>query len=269
MGDMEEAIRKYYRGELVEAEKILKRILRNKPDDIHALVRYAAVQADLGHMEEAGAVYLKLAEIHEKEGSYGECLEFLDKASFFHPPAKISPLKGRCLFHLGRYIEALCHFMVSPEEHRNLFYTGKIYAALNQHENALRTFRHILSNTADTEEMFRASYWIGKSLFALGEIEEAISCFTSYLSFYPGEVQVYMDLALCCLNSGRFEDAKKHLLQYQNSGGEPDIANFYTGIVDYHLGNYLEAIRRLDRVSHHQALHWKGLAHYELGQYED
>lgn len=270
MSDMEDAIRFYYRGEIFEAEKILKRILREQPEHINALIRYAAIQEDLGRVEEAGTVFLKIAELYEKEGSHEEGLEFLEKASPSFPQAKISPLKGKCLFSLGRYTEALSHFLVSPQDNRNLFYIGKIYFVLNQHNNALRIFREILSRATDTGEIFRACYWIGKSLYALGELEEAISCFTSYISVYPNEPRVFLDLAVCYLNSGRFEEARSHLLQFRSLGGNGDTANLYLGIVNYRLGHYKEAVDLFDQTSlGEQALHWKGLTHYEMGLYED
>lgn len=270
MSKMEDAIRLYYRGEVFEAEKILKLILREEPDHINALTRYAAIQMDLGRAEEAGTVYLRLAELYEKEGSYQECLEFVEKASPVFPQTQLSPLKGKCLFRLGCYAEALSNFLVSPQNNQNLFYIGKIYFALNQYNNALRIFREILSGSSDNGEIFRACYWIGKSLYALGELEEAISCFNSYISYYPNETRVFLDLAVCYLNSGRLEEARSNLLQYRHLGGSQEVVCFYLGLVNYRLRNYREAIDLLDQASvSDQALHWKGLAYYEIGHYED
>lgn len=270
MNRMEHAIRLYYRGEIFEAEKILKCILLEEPDHINALIRLAVIQQDLGRAEEAGAVYLRLAEIYEREEDYEECLDFLEKASPGVPETRVSAMKGKCLFRLGYYAEALSHLLVSPQNNQNLFYTGKAYFALNQYHNALRVFREILAGAAGTGEVFRACYWIGKSLYALGEIEEAISCFNSYISVYPDEMQVYLDLAVCHLNAGRPEEARSNLVQYRHLGGSEEVVYLYLGIVNYHLGHYRDAIDLLDQASTSgQALHWKGLALYELGLYEE
>lgn len=269
MSDMRKAVRLYYSGEIFEAEEILKKILESEPDNINALARYAVIQQDLGRQAEADAVYLKIAGLYEKEGCSEECLEFLDKAAGI-PQAVTAPLKGRCLYRLGRYAEALSHFIVSPKNGENLFYTGKAYFALQQYNNALRVFREILEQPANLEEMFRACYWAGRSLYALGELEEAISCFKSFISFYPGETGVYLDLALCCLESGRLEEAKKSLLRFRELGGGGELADLYLGIVHYQLGRYREAAALLDQARPcSQALHWKGLACYELGLYEE
>jgi len=267
---MEDAIRLYYRGEIFEAEKILRCILQEEPDHTNALVRLAAILGELGRVEEAGAIYLSLAELYEKEGNHEECLDFLEKAAPGFPQNQLSPLRGRCLFRLGRYAEALSDFVISPDNNQNLFFIGKIYFALNQYNNALRVFREILSRSSDNKELFRACYWIGKSLYALGELEEAISCFNSYISVYPNETQIFLDLAVCQLNSDRLEEARSNLLQYRHLGGSEDVTYLYLGIINYRMGKYREAIDLLDQTSlSDQPLHWKGLAFYEIGLYDD
>ncbi|OPY55970.1 MAG: Tetratricopeptide repeat protein [Pelotomaculum sp. PtaU1.Bin035] len=270
MTEMRDAIRLYYSGELFEAEKILKLILMKEPENINALIRFAAIQEDLGRKEEAGAIYLKLAKLYEKEASYNECLTVIEKASPVFPQADIAPLKGKCLFSLGCYNEALSNFLVSPVNNQNLYYIGKIYFILNQYNDALRVFREILSKATNSEETFRACYWVGKSLYNLGELDDAISCFKSYISVYPDETQVYLDLALCYLKSGCLDEARNNLIQYQNLGGNAELANLYLGIVNYRLGKYKKAIFLLDQTSKKEhTLYWKGLAYYKLSLYED
>jgi len=267
---MGEAIKLYYRGELFEAEKILKLILQKEPENINALFRYAVIQEELGRKEDAGAIYLKLAGFYEKEASYEDCFDVLEKASAVLPQVSLAPLKAKCLYHLGRYAEALDYFIASPRNNQNLFYTGKIYFALNQYDNALRIFREISSKASDNEEFFQACYWTGKSLYALGELDGAISCFKSYISVCAGEAQVFLDLAFCYLKTGSFEEARDSLLKYQELGGSPDLAALYSGIVNYRLGNYERAISLLDQAPlSDRALCWKGLACYELGMYEE
>jgi len=270
VSEMREAIKLYYQGELFEAEKMLKLILQKEPENINALFRYAVIQEELGRKEEAAAIYLKLAGLYEREASYEDCLNVLEKASAVLPQADLALLKAKSLFHLGRYAEALDYFVASPQDNQVLFYTGKVYFALNQYGDALRVFREISSKASDNEEFFQACYWAGKSLYALGELDRAISCFKSYISVYPGEAQVLLDLVFCYLKAGRFEEARDSLFTYQELGGNPDLAAFYLGIINYRLGNYEQAISLLNQTSlSYRALQWKGLAYYELGQYED
>jgi len=267
---MADAIRLYYRGEIFEAEKILKSIIQEDPENIGALIRFATIQEDLGKKEEAGAIYLKLAGLYEKEASYEECLKALEKASSTVPQADLAQLKGACLYRLGRYAEALSNFIIAPQNIQNLFYTGKIYFALNQYDNALKIFREILSKATNNEETFQACYWVGKSLYALGNFNEAISCFESYVSVYHGETHVFLDLAFCFLNSGCLKEAENSLLKYQDLGGNFNLTNLYLGIVNYRMGNYKQAIEYLNETPlSEQSMHWKGLAYYELGLYED
>lgn len=267
---MEQAIRLYYRGETAKAEAILKKILRDRPNNLNALIRYAAVLTDLGKIEDVGEIYLKIAQIYENEGNYEECLCFLEKCSYFNLQIKISSEKGRCLFRLGRFAEALGEFIVSPRTEENLFYLGKIYSLLNQQNNALRTFREIISNASNTRVFFRAFYWTGKTLLALNKTDEAVECFKAYLAYCPNEKHVHLDLGICYLNLGDLPEAREYFNYFIKSGGDTDIANLYLGIINYRQKKYPEAIKRLKSISPgHQSFHWMGLAYYELAEYEE
>ncbi len=269
MSEMEEAIRLYYKGEIFEAEKILKAIIAAEPDNINAHIRLAGIKMELRDMAEAGKIYLGLANFYEKSGNFEECLGFLEKALPCLSQAEITPLRGRCLFHLGRYQEALSDLIVSPPENETLFYTGKCYFFLSQYNNALRLFREVFPKASDKGELLRTHYWIGKCLYALGEVENAVSCFEAYIAACPKEKQVYLDLAMCCLDAGLLEKACGNLLTFRKLGGSKDVTNLYLGIVSYRQGNYKKAIDLLDKTSlAAQALHWKGLACYELALYE-
>ncbi|MDF9406913.1 tetratricopeptide repeat protein [Pelotomaculum isophthalicicum JI] len=267
---MSDAIRLYYRGEIFESEKILKSIIKEDPENINALVRYATVLEELGKDEKAGEIYLRLAALYQKETCYEECLGVLEKASSKLPQAELAPLKGTCLYRLGRYEDALSCFTASTKTIQNLFYTGKIYFALNQYDNALKIFREIMSLANNNNDTFQAFYWVGKSLYASGNFSEAISCFESYLSIYQGETHVFLDLAICYLNSDRLAEAENNILKYKELDGNINLANLYLGIVNYRKGNHKQAVEYLGETSlSEQSLHWRGLAYYELGMYED
>lgn len=81
MNEMASAIRFYYRGEVFESERILKQIITDESNNIHALIRYANILEEIGKEEEAGEVYWKLADIYQSEAGYTDCLEALEKAS--------------------------------------------------------------------------------------------------------------------------------------------------------------------------------------------
>lgn len=267
---MEAAIRLYYKGELFEAEKILKTIIAGEPDNINARIRLAWIKMELRDLEEAGKIYLDLADFCEKAGNYEECLNFLEKALPCLSQTVVAPLRGRCLFHLGSYPEALSDLIVSPPNNETLCYTGKCFFFLSQYNNALRAFREVFRSAASKGELLRAHYWIGKCLYALGEVEEAVSCFEAYISACPKEKQVYLDLAMCCLEAGFLKKARDNLLAFIKLGGSQDAANLYLGIICYRQGDYRTAIDLLDKTSLIvQAFHWKGLACYELALYED
>ncbi|NLI13767.1 tetratricopeptide repeat protein [Pelotomaculum propionicicum] len=267
---MEDAIRLYYKGEIFEAEKILEGIIAEEPDNINAQIRLAAIKMELRDFAAAGRIYLGLYAFYEQAGNYEECLGFLEKALPCLSQAEITPLRGRCLFHLGRYQEALSDLIVSPPERGNLFYTGKCFFFLGQYNNALRLFREVFNNASDKGELLRSHYWIGRCLYSLGEVEDAVSCFEAYIAACPKEKQVYLDLAMCCLDAGLLEKANSYLMKFKKFGGSEDVTNLYLGIICYKQGDYRKSLDWLDKTTlAAQSLHWKGLACYELARYED
>ncbi len=267
---MEDAIRLYYKGEIFEAEKILESIIAEEPDNINAIIRLAAIKMELRDFAAAGRLYLGLAAFYEQSGNYEECLGFLERSLPCLSQAEIAPLRGRCLFHLGRYQEALSDLIVSPPEQGTLFYKGKCFFFLGQYNNALRVFREVFAGASGKGELLRSHYWVGKCLYALGEVADAVSCFEAYIAACPKERQVYLDLAMCCLEAGFLEKASSHLLKFKKLGGSEDVTNLYLGIICYKLGDYRKALECLDKTTlTAQSMHWKGLACYELARYED
>ncbi|MCG9966484.1 tetratricopeptide repeat protein [Pelotomaculum terephthalicicum JT] len=270
LNEMADAIRLYYHGEIFESKRILKKIINKEPENIGALIRYAAILEELGRKEIAGKIYLKLAGLYQKDTCYEDCLEALEKASSTVPQVELAPLKGTCLYHMGRFEEALSCFSIASKSIQNLFHTGKIYFALKQYDNALKIFREIMSGATNNDDIFLACYWVGKSLYALGKFSEAISCLQSYVSVYQDKTQALLELAICFLESGSLEEAERHLLKYKELDGNIDLANLYLGILNYRKGSYEQAVEYLNETSSsEQSMHWKGLAYYELGLYEE
>ncbi|MFX4262275.1 tetratricopeptide repeat protein [Pelotomaculum propionicicum] len=270
MNEMEEAIRLYYQGDILRAERILKRLVESEPENINACIRLAEIEKELDKLEEAEEVNLKIAAIYEKNGGYEDCLDILDRIKPQFLLDIFLPLRGRCLFHLGRYSEALSDFLQSPWDSQTKFYEGKCYFYLGNYDDALKTFKEIFSETSSREELYLSHYWIGKSLYGQGNIEDAIACFNSYIPSYPKEKQVYLDLAICYLNIRNFDKAKKSLAKYRRLGGSTDVVYFYTGLICYNQEDYMGAIANLDKTSlDDQSLHWKGMAFYQLARYEE
>ena len=270
MSEMEEAIRLYYQGDTSRAEVILKRLAEAEPDNINAHIRLAEIEKELGNLEKAEEVQLKIAGIYEKNGSYEDCLDMLERIDTEYFYDIFLHLRGKCFFHLGRYSEALSDFLASPRDTETMFYIGKCYFFSGNYDEALKTFRVIFEETSSREELYRSHYWIGKTLYGMGQAEDAIACFNSYIPGYPREKQVYLDLAMCYLGIGQFDKAKKSLAKYKKLGGDVNIVNFYTGLLSYNQGDYTGALTSLGKTSlDDQSLHWKGMAYYQLGRYEE
>ena len=272
MADMSSAIRFFYSGNLEEAESILEEILIEDRYNISALLRYGAVLEGLGKNQEAGSVYMKLAQIYFRERSYAESLGVLEKAISFLPEAD-NPLllKGYCLYYLGRYAEALPFFAEAViVEVDNLFYAGKIRFALKQYREAEKDFLAIKEKAVKKGDSLLADYWLGKTYYALRRFDEAISRLRRYNRAYPDDKQVYLDLALCYLETGAWEDAEKRLITYRDKGGNQKLADLNLGVVYFRKGDYLKALEYLNNTPPSaQSLHWKGLSYYSQGLYPE
>lgn len=270
MNEMEEAIRLYYQGDMIKAEKILRRLVESEPDNISAHLRLAEVEKELDNLEEAEEVQLKIASIYERDGSYGDCLDLLEKIKpqFFYDV--FLHLRGKCYFHLGRYDEALSDFLESPRDYEIMFYIGKCYFFLGDYNEALKIFKEIFADTSSREELYRSHYWIAKSLYGLGQVEDAIACLNSYIPSYSKEKQVYLDLAICYIDVREFDRAKRSLAKYKKLGGSADVVHFNSGLICYYKEDYQGAIASLEKTSlDDQSQHWKGMAYYQLAQYEE
>lgn len=270
MNDMAYAIKLYYSGELLESERILKSIIKDDPENINALIRYVNVLEGLGRSKEAGDIRLNIAEIYFREENYPECVNVLEKASDIFPESELALLKGTCLYHMGRYAKALNYFLIAPESADSLFYRGKIYFVLEQYDEALKMFRATITKAVPKEDVFSAYYWLGKTLSALGNQREAVASFQKCISIYRDEAQAYFDLALCFLDADKLDEAERNLLKYQDLGGNINLANLHLGILHCRKGNYEKAIEYLEGAPPDaQSLYWEGLAHYELGFYDN
>ena len=272
MADMSSAIRFFYSGNLEEAESILTEILTEDRYNINALLRYGAVLEGLGKEQEAGNVFLKLAQMYFRERSYAESLEVLEKAITYLPEAANPQLlKGYCLYYLGRYAEALPFFAdATIIEVDNLFYAGKIRFFLKQYLDAEKDFLTIKEKALKKADVQLADYWLGKTYYALRRFDEAISCLKIYNKAHPDEKQVYLDLALCYLETGAWEEAEKRLTIYRDKGGNPKVADLNLGIVSFRKGEYAQALEYLNNTPvSAQSLHWKGLAYYSQGNYAE
>ena len=272
LADMSSAIRFFYSGNLVEAESILSEILTEDRYNINALLRYGAVLEGLDKLREAGNVYLKLAQMYFRERSYAESLEVLEKAITYLPEAD-NPLllKGYCLYYLGRYAEALPFFAdATIVEVDNLFYAGKIRFALKRYREAEQDFLTIKEKAIKREDSLLADYWLGKTYYALRRFDEAISRLRSYNKAFPEDKQVFLDLALCYIETGAWDEAEKRLNAYRDKGGNKKLADLNLGVVFFRKGEYLKALEHLNNTpSSAQSLHWKGLAYYSQGLYPE
>lgn len=125
---------------------------------------------------------------------------------------------------------------------RELYYHGFLKSAIQEFE------RHIAMQRWDAERSESLCY-IGKAKLALGEVEEAIGCFTRAFHIEPRRREPFMHLAEHYYKTGQHE----HALVYAAAATQiPDGAGFYANYQPYY-----EHIP-------HEILYW---AYYKRGDY--
>jgi tetratricopeptide (TPR) repeat protein len=98
-----------------------------------------------------------------------------------------------------------------PDSYYNL---GVELQARGEHARAIEQFREFNRRTQDEANVISAGNRIGRSLFALGRLDEAAAAYRVSLAREPGNVDALSGLADVLFRQGRFEDAARQYREY-------------------------------------------------------
>lgn len=185
---LNEALNLQRAGELREAEKIYKRVLKAAPDNFDALNLLGAVKARLGEAGEASRL--------------------------FGAAVKIDPQVPQAWFNLGqsqymlkRNAEALASFdralALAPDNIDTLDLRANVLLSLQKPREALAEFRQVLAR-APNHVAARVNCGIAQA--ALGMPEAALAEFDKAVSMAPGHAIAHFNRGITLFDLGRYAD---------------------------------------------------------------
>ena len=212
-------------GQYSEAEEIYNAILALKQDEDAFFLR-GNVRMVLGNYSDAMDDFDKVVEMSPSD--YDRLIEIYEVLTYFGHG------------EVGKdYLRVALN---NSSKQMDKFVTGKIYYYLGDYQNAYITLEE--ARAEGNQESF---LYLGKAYEATGDYNYAVNVYTSYLSKYDGDAQVYNQLGLCEMTRGEYTKA---LEAFQAGMQLPDNSLMQTlafnEIVAYeHLGEYEQAYELL------------------------
>jgi tetratricopeptide (TPR) repeat protein len=222
------AVSRQQHGDLQEAERLYRLILRKAPDHVAALYHLGLICANRGRLEEGARLIRHAlrrnpawAEAHNDLGAVLKRLGRLEdaaasfSAALVHDPAsaKAHYNLGAALQALGRLEPALGHFRQALAADPTLVVAhgdlGVALADLGRLDEALPHYEQALALDPDN---LKARINLGKILQAHGRPEDALACFEAVLSrerdsAEPIPADVRARVAMLLMQLGRLEPA--------------------------------------------------------------
>ena len=196
MTDLERAAAYADSGNLAEAEKICKKLLRNVPRNFDALHQYALIQA--------------------RQQKFDEALRTIDRALSIKPDAVGAHVnRGNLLRMVGRLEDALGAFDAALALDPNLMGVynnrGNLLWQLNRDEEAIAAYQHVLRHEPNRID---ALLNCGRSFAVLKRYAEAEACYDKLLAQDPNHFACLYNYGVTLEEQGKIDQA---LLQYKRA----------------------------------------------------
>ncbi len=209
-----EGIRLYAKGQLEQAVRCLNKALEMNPRAVGAWSFLGLCLSQLGRYEEAIRCYGKLLETNPRTNEPGveEPNQLLDSSQ--SREYELSN-RGRCLYHLGRYGEAIRDFdealRLNPRHAASWSFNGLCLSLLGRPDDAARCHNKAL----ELEPQFALAWFNrGLSLAQLGRNEVAIRCYDEASKLDPQDAQAWRSKAEAQEALGRGQDAVRSYTQF-------------------------------------------------------
>jgi tetratricopeptide (TPR) repeat protein len=216
-----ELILKYYHeGNLVQAEKISRKILRKKPDTpdvLHLLgiIRYQLRDFDSGikHIEKALHINPNLIEAYNNLGNIYQEIKQPEKAiQCYRKALQLDPFLAKTYYNLGIalqdtkqtdeavscYLKAIQLNTHTPGLYNNL---GLAQQEKGQFDKAISSYKKALHID---QSFVEALYNLGNVFNELGQYYEAIHSYQKAIKLNPDYVEAHYNLSLVLLLTGDF-----------------------------------------------------------------
>lgn len=258
-----------------EAEKLYLKSLEMSPDNTQFLNRYGQLLRAVGRVDEAIKMHKKALTIREDYlsalflGHSYAALENYPAAREAYMKAMdasvINNQKNFCLYSVattwlyeGNLKEALAAFDRQSEFNKKL--GGRDEQLINT--TVLKAYSCLLYEDYATYGKMLKEY--RNYLTSLNLSESDRTYFSQYSNLVDGYLYAY---------SGKTDFAEKYLSLYEQSLTDAEKDTYKSdlfemkGLIDYHKGNYREAIANLEQAGN-MALYYAGLAYEKLGNIE-
>lgn len=232
------AVHQTFEGDLVGAERSLRRVLELKPNDPPTVVRLANVTLDLGRAAEAEPLYRQvaqldplraaalagLARIASERGEHAEAIELAEQALALQPEA-----------------DSLYH--VIGMAHRALGDRDAARAALAKNKHGRVRFEDPLVDALSTENASaEAHFQAASEAMRRNDLEEAVSFYRSYLALKGDDSLTYHNMGVALLALDRWDEGLDALRRAVALDDSSRGAHYSLGSALAELGRYDEAL---------------------------
>ena len=229
-----QAARLHKEGQLEEAEKLYRQVLKNNPDNVDAMRMLAMVAATLKRFDDAERLLRR---------AVGIAPDFL---------AAVIDL-GRILKEQDRFEEAIGYFKkaieINPNNPQTHFLLAGAYAPAALNQEAVKEYQRTLELSPRHPG---ALLGLGNALKTIGRLDEAVNAYHDCISVKPNNGETYWSLAN--LKTYHFSDEQLQEMENRIEDG--------TGTTDKSEVNFLFALGKAydDRHDYDRAWHY-----YERG----
>jgi protein O-GlcNAc transferase len=233
------AVACHQQGDLAEARRLYKLVLRESPDNFDALHLLGVVEAQRGHADralrlirDALRINSGAADAHFSRGNVLLQLRRADQAlAAFDKTLDIDPQhsgalvnRGNALLELGRAEEALTCFeralALDPASSQALNNRGNVLLELGRFDDALASFEQALEVNPDHAGTLVNC---GNALLRLRRLDEALAAFDAAVRTDPRFADALNNRGNVLLELGRFEEALANFDQALSI--DPDFAD--------------------------------------------
>ena len=194
-------------------------------------LRRAQAESPSGELRGEALFWISISELYA--GLYDESLRDMNALQQTDPHSsrlqELSYHKGRVLYYLNRYDEAILNFL--------------------EYINSLKPGNSVISNAQEGSRKAQALYWTGECLFSLGQLDRARDIFKYITEEYAGSTKY--EASNYRLNLINQKKVESELLGLLNWSHEESLRNMEESrrresIYDQALSNYLKKIRSLE-----------------------
>jgi tetratricopeptide (TPR) repeat protein len=252
---LDSAIEQVQSGNLLQAEKLCRKILTQKPDSADALHFLGLIYYQRGQRESAISYIKKALQIdpdyadaYNNLGNIFQEANQLDRAmACYREALKLNPHSAKTYYNLGLCLQntghperAIEYYEKALKLHLRTFgLLNNLGLALQDRgdlDQAMTCYENALELNPDFAE---AQYNMGNAFRDKGELDEAIACYQKAIKLDPGYAEAYLHMGIVLKDKGQFDKA---ITQYQKAIAlNPSFAKAYSN-----LGNSLRMKGNLD-----------------------